>query len=68
LENRLAIIKTAHEVYAERSADVDLKLEALRLKMKAHSQREQMDPKNWGYSGDAAHVLELLTAAVDFLS
>lgn len=57
-----------HELYEERVAEVEAKLEALKAKLKVHKEREATDPKNWGFNGDLAHVDQVLGELVSFLA
>lgn len=58
----------AHDLYEERVAEVDTKLEAIKARLKVHKEREATDPKNWGFNGDLAHVDAVLGEILDFLS
>lgn len=57
-----------HELYEERVAEVEAKLELLKTKLKTHKEREAADPKNWGFNGDLAHVDQVLGELVSFLA
>lgn len=56
--------ETAQAAYSRRFAGVSELLLKLDEGLKAHSDRQAVDPRNWGFAGDLGHVEELLGRAL----
>jgi len=54
-------MKSAHDTYAERHAEVMAKIEMVKIKLETHAVREATDRLNWGYSGDLEYFDNLLS-------
>ena len=54
-------MKTAHDTYVERHAQVTAKIEKVKVMLETHAMREAVDQSNWGFAGDLGHIDNLLS-------
>lgn len=52
--------QTAAETYTARHQECNELVDALRHQLQVHAARQEADPKNWGFAGDLAYVIEQL--------
>lgn len=57
----------AAATYTSRRNEIEAHLSAIDLGLEKHQQRQEQDPRNWGYAGDLAEVESLLRRAAEML-
>lgn len=60
--------RTAAEAYTENIQAIEVAISKLREGLKQHGYEQAKAPKNWGFVGDAGHVLGLLEQAARFIN
>ncbi|MHC4250193.1 MAG: hypothetical protein ACYS9X_13775 [Planctomycetota bacterium] len=60
--------KTAAETYAERASDIAAMLDLIGQELKAHKERAEAEPEDWGFAGDLGHVHERFREVLGFIS
>lgn len=53
-------MKTAHQTYTERRAEILAQLEELKAELETHAENESKNPTNWGFVGDLGYARETL--------
>ena len=60
--------RTADQAYKENTEAIHTTIKRLQAGLKDHAMEQAKEPRNYGYAGDAVHVLELLQRAVTFIN
>lgn len=66
--NKPAIKQTAAHAYAERYNQARELIERLGKRLRVHRDLQSLDPRNWGYAGDLAHINDELLQALAFMA
>jgi len=60
--------RSADQAYKENTAAIQDAIQHLQAGLKQHAKEQEMDPRNHGFAGDAAHVLNLVQQAASFIN
>lgn len=58
-------VETATQAYKRNTDQIAVHVQELLARLKTHADKQEADPRNWGFAGSLGHVSELLSELLD---